>query len=264
MVAITGTVMPIAAAAATKAGLGAKAAGLFGKTLTGLNVLGAASLPFMFGGGALDESYLQKGPTDGKFDIPDWQLPFVNEETLMPRFEKRRYKDAVEELPGFAAATMLPGVPAYTKDQDPTEWYLTNKGAIDTASQTQEVQRGLNLEKIISTARRNTPEFIEAQARIKQKDAQQQSNFLLQMGYINKQMENEYNHTTAILQNQANIAQNNLTLSMGELDLKRQDQERRYGLYEQQLEDVQKYRNNALLAAALDGISLTVGGLVNS
>ena len=182
----------------------------------------------------------------------------------MPRFEKRRYKDAVEELPGFAAATMLPGVPAYTKDQDPTEWYLTNKGAIDTASQTQEVQRGLNLEKIISTARRNTPEFIEAQARIKQKDAQQQSNFLLQMGYINKQMENEYNHNTAILQNQANIAQNNLTLSMGELDLKRQDQERRYGLYEQQLEDVQKYRNNALLAAALDGISLTVGGLVNS
>ena len=70
MVAITGTVMPIAAAAA-KGGLGAKAAGLFGKTLTGLNVLGAASLPFMFGGGALDESYLQKGPTDGKFDIPD-------------------------------------------------------------------------------------------------------------------------------------------------------------------------------------------------
>ena len=260
---ITGSIIPIAAAAG-KAGLGAKAAGLFGKTLTGLNVLGAASLPFMFGGGALDESYLQKGPTDGKFDIPKWQLSWVNEETLMPRFEKRRYKDAVEELPGFAAATMLPGVPAYTKDQDPTEWFLTNKTAIDTASQTQEVTRGLNLQKIINEARRNSPEYIEAIDRRNRLEKRDQDNFILKMGYMNKQAENQYNYNTALLQNNANIAQNNLTLSMGELDLKRQDQERRYGLYEQQLEDTQKYRREALLAAALDGIGLTIGGLVNS
>ena len=56
--------------------------------------------------------------------------------------------------------------------------------------------------------------------------------------------------------------QNNLNVQMGELALKQQEAGWKNDLYQQQLKDNKEFKQQALLAAALDGLGMTITGLV--
>ena len=234
--------------------------------LTALSALGLAPLLSM--PDQMYESAIKQGPqgVDGEYKIGPIRgaLGLIDPRFTKKGLESGRDRYVLDEIvskdPFVRQARRIGGIRRPELGESLEDYIDDTSGAVEDALKK---QRG---ESIVEryTLLDNLPQNVRARQEARLAQIREDNKFKVEMGYVNRQLENEYNHNTAVLKNQANIAQNNLTLSMGELDLKRQDQERRYGLYEQQLEDTQKYRNNALLAAALEGAMLTVGGLVNS
>ena len=75
--------------------------------------------------------------------------------------------------------------------------------------------------------------------------------------------ERAYEERTDRLKLQNQIAMNNNNFQMAQLGLQKQDQANKMTMWNQQLADAKETRNLALIGATLDGLGMTVSGLLN-
>ena len=226
---------------------------------TGITALGvASSIPLVSGfGDQIRESKLRQGPNDltGEFDTNFLENLLIQEETLMPQYQKIKQKEY---------------------QSNPQVMEYMSKGIRGPAI-------GEDLNAYLTT---NRPDY----RRLKQKEAGEDYTFAqnLQWGTLaaqrqrrledaairNAQIEREFNmgrlqaqdrraQEAQIETNRINLfkAMNENNLSIANLDLRKQDQANNMEIYRQKLADTKELRQNALLAAVVDGIGLTASGL---
>tara|TARA_R100001443_G_scaffold46702_1_gene59509 strand:- start:838 stop:1620 length:783 start_codon:yes stop_codon:yes gene_type:complete len=251
----------------------------------GLLALGALPLVPMIGGAP---GYLEKGIVDAGFNEDNeldigWQqyVPGFDVDRVTRKAEKRRSREAWQD-PRVAkilevAGTPDSGIPEYDMSQDPYEF--ANK--YRTKAQPVILKNQLALRGAISDADFYSKSATDARA-VRDKGLLQQSQMLAanleqirQQGvradnaaeYNMRRLEigdkRAYEERTDKLRLQNQIAMNNNNFQMAQLGLQKQEMANRDARYSQQLSDAKETRNLALIGATLDGLGMTVGGLLN-
>lgn len=249
----------------------------------GLTVLGALPLIPMVAGAP---GYLEKGIVDAGFN-EDNELdiglqrfvPGFDVDRVTRKAEKRRSREAYQD-PRVAKILEVAGqggIPEYDISQDPYEF--ANK--YRTKAQPEILKNQLALSTAIGDAKFDSKSATDARA-IRDKGLLQQSQVLAanleqirrqgvradnEAAYNMRRLEigdqRAYEERTDKLRLQNQIAMNNNNFQMAQLGLQKQEMASRNDRYSQQLADAKETRNLALIGATLDGLGMTVGGLLN-
>lgn len=230
--------------------------------LTALSALGLAPLLSM--PDQMYESAIKQGPqgVDGEYKIGPgrWLLGQFD-----PRFTKEGLKKgnidyitketldnpAVLDALSYDVRKPLPG--------ETVDKYLASiRSPLRTARRKEKIGELSDLRQF----QWNDPFAVAQREEAKLRRLREDRRYDLELQILNRDSERQYDYQTQLLMNQKNQMQNNLNVQMGELALKQQEAGWKNDLYQQQLKDNKEYKQQALLAAALDGLGMTITGLV--
>ena len=226
---------------------------------TGLTALGvASSIPIIAGfGDQIRESKLRKGPNDdGKFDTNFLENLLIEEETLMPQYQKIEQK-RISQLPQVLQRTSV-GVPGPTLGQSQDD-YLSSS-FLPYRQKLNQIKRETQLED--RKFQYSDPEYLR-RVRVAEANAANQLEF--QRFNMTRLLAGDKRAFEAQQEaNKINLfkAMNDNNLAVANLDLRKQDQANDMEIYKQRLADTKELKQNALLAAVVDGIGLTARGLI--
>lgn len=268
-------VLPAVAAAGSGIGLG-------GKILTGLNIAGGLSLIPM-GMGLADnmyESAVKTGPQglddEYKIGLGRGLLGLVD-----PRFTQKgltagRNKyvmDEIQSTQGYFDRNEL-GIRAPKLGESQSDYFGSTAGAYRDAIKDRKRDDYRSQLEWVREFARNDPDAIEARSNARQKlallseelknkrtDANNQFAYLMaKEGRLDKEGFDARKEAAAL---NNRLASNQLQVSMAQIGLQKQDQANQMTMYNQKLADAKETRNLALIGATLDGLGMTVGGLLN-
>ena len=264
-------------------GLGVAAgAGLGSKILTGLNIAGGLSLIPM-GMGLADnmyESAVKTGPQglDDEYKIGPIRgaLGLID-----PRFTQKgltagRNKyvmDEIQSTPGFYQRDEY-GIRAPKLGESQTDYFRSTAGKLrDAVKQKQIDNQYGELERAQAFAY-NSPAAIDARADAKAKlalltgemaNTREANNNQFQYLMAKEDRLGKEGFEARLQEARLNnrLASNQLQVSMAQIGLQKQDQANQLTMYNQKLADAKETRNLALIGATLDGLGMTLGGIMN-
>ena len=230
--------------------------GLIGKGITALGV--ASAIPLVSGfADQIRESKLRKGPNDltGEFNTNFLENLLIEEETLMPQYQKIKQKE-YQSNPQVMEY-MSKGIRGPALGEDLNAYLTTNRPDYRRARQTEAGEdfnfaQNLQYGTLAAQRQRGIEDADRANAQIVQK-----------FNMARLQASDRRTQEAQIETNRINLfkAMNDNNLAIANLDLRKQDQANNMEIYRQKLADTKELRQNALLAAVVDGIGLTASGL---
>ena len=226
---------------------------------TGLGALGvASSIPIISGfGDQIRESKLRQGPNDltGEFNTNFLENLLIQEETLMPQYQKIKQKEYRSNPQVMEYMSKGIRGPALGEDLDA---YLTGNASEYERARRKQMGEDYNFAESLKF---NNPAAIRARGQV---DADRANALRVQQFNMGRlQAQDRRAQEAQIETNRINLfkAMNDNNLAIANLDLRKQDQANEMEIYRQKLADTKELRQNALLAAVVDGIGLTASGL---
>lgn len=245
----------------------------------GLALLNTLTAPVLLGGGALylgglpeerQKALINQGLTAldedsnptvdyGLIDQVLLKTPFgkrLEKDNLIPAIQKRIRKEGISNVPKFAEMLSNPDLPAYQLGQDPQDYVNTYLADHEESKLQKQQTYAVDLATKINAIETPADRLATQELGFRNKLLEHQIAAADQQGRRDFQLGQE----KVALQNR--IAMNDNALAMAKLGLQEQESAHRYSLYQQELADRKDLRRNAMYTAALDGLGLTLAGLI--
>ena len=258
--------------------------------LAGLGLLNKLTAPVLLGGGALylsglpeerQQALINQGLTGldtegyptidyGLIDQVLLKTPFgerLKKDNLIPAINRKIKKQGISDYPQFAEMLSNPDLPAYEMGQDPMAYVRSNLADHELSkrrkNQADQVSLAKSIANIDTPASRRADKQLEFNLEELKSDRQYRNRLLeTKIATLDQQGRRDFQLGQEKIALQNRIALNDNALAMAKLGLQEQESANRYSLYQQELEDRKDLRRNAMYTAALDGLGLTLAGLI--